>query len=80
MVGPAAGQSKRRGRSQPERWETLIAGQTPTDKFFQVAHYNKPVIDEKAWKLEVTGLVRRPLALSFADLQSRPPQEVVSHP
>src|SRR5678815_6127124 len=36
-------------------WETLISGQTPTDKFFQVAHYNKPVIDEKAWKLEVNG-------------------------
>ena len=58
-------------------WETLIAGQTPTEKFFQVAHYNKPVIDEKAWKLEVTGLVRRPLTLSLADLKSRPPQEVV---
>jgi len=58
-------------------WETLISGQTPTDKFFQVAHYNKPVIDEKAWKLEVNGLVRRPLTLSLADLKSRPPQEVV---
>ena len=58
-------------------WETLIAGQTPTEKFFQVAHYNKPVIDEKAWTLEVTGSVRRPLTLSLADLKARPPQEVV---
>ena len=31
-------------------WETLTAAQTPTDKFFQVAHYDKPVIDEKGWK------------------------------
>ena len=57
-------------------WETLTAAQTPTDKFFQVAHYDKPVIDEKGWKLEVAGLVRRPLSLTLADLKSRPRQEV----
>ena len=57
-------------------WETLTAAQTPTDKFFQVAHYDKPVIDEKDWKLEVAGLVRRPLTLTLADLKSRPRQEV----
>ena len=57
-------------------WETLTAAQTPTDKFFQVAHYDKPVIDEKDWKLEVSGLVRRPLTLTLADLKARPRQEV----
>ena len=36
---------------------------TPNDKFFRVSHYNKPVIDEKDWSLQVTGLVKRPLAL-----------------
>ena len=58
-------------------WEELTAWQTPNDKFFQVAHYNKPAIDEKDWKLEVTGLVKRPLTLSLADLKSRPSREVV---
>jgi DMSO/TMAO reductase YedYZ molybdopterin-dependent catalytic subunit len=58
-------------------WETLTSAQTPTDKFFQVAHYDKPVIEEKAWKLEVGGLVRRPLTLTLADIKSRPRQEVV---
>ena len=57
-------------------WETLTAAQTPTDKFFQVAHYDKPVIDEKGWKLEVAGLVKQPLSLTLADLKSRPRQEV----
>ena len=57
-------------------WETLTAAQTPTDKFFQVAHYDKPVIDEKTWKLEVGGLVRRPLTLTLADLKSRPRQDI----
>jgi len=57
-------------------WETLTSAQTPTDKFFQVAHYDKPVIDEKDWKLEVSGLVRRPLTLTLADLKARPRQEV----
>jgi len=57
-------------------WETLTAAQTPTDKFFQVSHYDKPVIEENAWKLEVAGLVRRPLSMTLAELKSRPRQEV----
>ena len=58
-------------------WEELTAPMTPTDKFFQVGHYNKPVIDEKDWRLQVTGLVKRTLDLSLAALKSRPAQEVV---
>jgi DMSO/TMAO reductase YedYZ molybdopterin-dependent catalytic subunit len=58
-------------------WEELTAPTTPTDKFFQVAHYNKPVIDEKDWRLQVAGLVKRPLSLSLATLKSRPAQEVM---
>jgi DMSO/TMAO reductase YedYZ molybdopterin-dependent catalytic subunit len=60
------------------RWEDLLTSWlTPNAKFFSVGHYNKPVIDEKAWKLEVTGLVKRPMALTLRDLQARPRQEVV---
>ncbi|TMG97070.1 MAG: sulfite oxidase, partial [Betaproteobacteria bacterium] len=58
-------------------WEELTSPMTPTDKFFQVGHYNKPVIDEKDWRLQVTGLVKRTLDLSLAALKSRPAQEVV---
>jgi DMSO/TMAO reductase YedYZ molybdopterin-dependent catalytic subunit len=57
-------------------WEELTSWMTPTDKFFQVAHYDKPVIAERDWTLQVTGLVRRPLTVTLADLKARPRQEV----
>jgi len=58
-------------------WEELGAWLTPNDKFFRVAHYNKPVIDGKAWALEVTGLVKQSLRLTLPELKARPRQEVV---
>jgi DMSO/TMAO reductase YedYZ molybdopterin-dependent catalytic subunit len=62
------------------RWEELDSWVTPNAKFFRVAHYqgpSGPLIDEKAWKLEVTGLVKRPLTLTLGELKARPRQEVV---
>jgi DMSO/TMAO reductase YedYZ molybdopterin-dependent catalytic subunit len=62
------------------RWEELDSWVTPNAKFFRVAHYQGPsgtLIDEKAWKLEVTGLVKRPLTLTLGELKARPRQEVV---
>ena len=57
-------------------WEDLDSWITPNDKFFSIAHFNRPVIDEKSWKLELDGLVKTPMALSLADLKARPRQEV----
>ena len=57
-------------------WENLGSFITPNDKFFRVSHYDKPVIDEKKWNLEITGLVRKPLALTLVDIKARPRQEV----
>jgi DMSO/TMAO reductase YedYZ molybdopterin-dependent catalytic subunit len=62
------------------RWEELDSFITPTAKFFRVAHYqgpSGPLIDEQAWKLEVSGLVKRPLTLTLGELKARPRQEVV---
>jgi DMSO/TMAO reductase YedYZ molybdopterin-dependent catalytic subunit len=59
------------------QWEELSSWLTPNDKFFRVAHYNKPAIDQAAWKLEVTGLVRKPMTLTLAALKARRRQEVV---
>jgi DMSO/TMAO reductase YedYZ molybdopterin-dependent catalytic subunit len=60
------------------RWEKLRASWLrPHDKFFSVGHYNKPVIDEQAWKLEITGLVKRPMTLTLRDLKACPRQEVI---
>ncbi len=56
-------------------WEELDSWVTPNDKFFSIAHFDRPVIDAKAWKLEIDGLVNKPIALSLADLKARPRQE-----
>ena len=59
-------------------WENLAASFiTPNDKFFRVSHYDKPVIDDKKWNLEVTGLVKKPMNLTLAAVKARPKQEVV---
>jgi len=58
-------------------WENLGSFITPNDQFFRVSHYDKPVIDEKTWNLEITGLVRKPMALTLAEIKARQRQEVV---
>jgi len=58
------------------KWEDLDSWLTPNEKFFSIAHYNRPTIDAKDWKLQVGGLVKRPLTLALSDLMARPRQEV----
>ena len=53
-------------------WESLTTRLTPADDFFTVKHYEQPVLDPSTWRVEVTGLVRRPLTLSLADLRRQP--------
>ena len=57
-------------------WEDLNSWVTPNDKFFSIAHFNRPVIDANAWKLEIDGLVKKPMTLTLADIQKLPRQEV----
>ena len=59
------------------QWEQLDSWLTPNDKFFNVGHYNKPSLDEKNWTLEVSGLIRRPVIITLAELKARPRQEVI---
>lgn len=56
-------------------WEDLDSWVTPNDKFFSIAHFDRPVIDANSWKLEVDGLVNTPLSLTLADLKARPRKE-----
>src|SRR5258708_7931595 len=56
-------------------WEELKSWLTPNDKFFGVAHYNWPEVDESTWNLEVGGLVKRPRRLALAELLARPRRE-----
>lgn len=59
------------------KWEDLSTWLTPNEQFFSVAHYNRPVIDEKSWALEIGGSVARPLRLALDDIKARPRREVV---
>jgi DMSO/TMAO reductase YedYZ molybdopterin-dependent catalytic subunit len=58
-------------------WEDLDSWITPNDKFFSISHFDRPIIDASAWKLEVDGLVTNPLSLTLDDIKARPRQEVV---
>jgi DMSO/TMAO reductase YedYZ molybdopterin-dependent catalytic subunit len=58
------------------KWEEVDSWLTPNEKFFSVAHYNRPEIDASTWKLQVGGLVKRPLTLTLNELMARPRQEV----
>lgn len=61
------------GNLQPS--EELASYLTPNEKFFSVAHYNRPVIDEKAWGLDIVGQVKHPIAIDLSTLKARPRQE-----
>ena len=49
-------------------WESLDTWITPNDKFFSIAHYNRPTIDAAAWRLNLSGLVR-PTALTLDPIE-----------
>ncbi len=51
---------------------------TPVGLHYLLVHYDVPVVDPGTWRLEVGGLVRRPLSLSLEDLQALPPVELVA--
>ena len=58
------------------KWEALDSWLTPNDQFFTVGHYDKPVLDAAAWRLQIGGLVQQPMTLTLDDLKARPRQEV----
>src|SRR5437870_9055734 len=46
---------------------------TPTGMHYLLVHFDIPYVEPSAWRLEITGLVSRPLSLSLDDIRSRPP-------
>jgi DMSO/TMAO reductase YedYZ molybdopterin-dependent catalytic subunit len=59
-------------------WEALDSWITPNGNFFSIAHYDVPTIDEKAWRLDVTGMVGKPTTMTLEQLRVLPTQKVVS--
>ena len=52
------------------RWDI-----TPVGLHYLLAHYDIPDVDPGTWRLEVDGLVDRPLSLSLEELRARPAVE-----
>ena len=50
---------------------------TPPNQFFTTQHLGHPEIDLATYRLEVSGLVDRPLSLSLADLRAMPSHDLV---
>ena len=56
--------------------EALRWALTPIGLHYLLVHYDIPVVDPADWRLEVDGLVERPLSLTLDDLRSRPASEI----
>ena len=56
---------------------TIDGALTPVDRFFTTQHHGHPEIDVDAYRLEVSGLVDRPLSLSLAELRAMPGRDLV---
>lgn len=59
-------------------WEDLDTWITPNEKFFSIAHYDRPVLNGKTWMLEIAGSVEQPLSLTLDALKERPRREITS--
>ena len=57
------------------QWNQLQSWITPQEDFFSVKHYGIPDVDVDDWKLEVSGLVRRPRFFTMEQLRARPRRE-----
>jgi DMSO/TMAO reductase YedYZ molybdopterin-dependent catalytic subunit len=45
---------------------------TPTGMHYVLVHFDIPAVDERDWRLEVGGMVERPLVLTLDDISGRP--------
>jgi DMSO/TMAO reductase YedYZ molybdopterin-dependent catalytic subunit len=60
------------------QWGQLSSWITPLEEFFAVSHYGSPTLDAETWRLEVSGLVRKPLRLSLGDIKAHKSAEITA--
>ena len=53
------------------RWEQLKSWLTPTSEVYHVQHYNVPKVQVADWRLEVSGLVKKPVKLTLEQIKAR---------
>jgi DMSO/TMAO reductase YedYZ molybdopterin-dependent catalytic subunit len=57
--------------------EALRLPITPVGLHYLLIHYDIPLVDVSAWRLEVTGAVSRSLSLTLAELRAHPAREAI---
>src|SRR5260221_49608 len=57
-------------------WQDLTRWITPNDQLYSVSHYGTPEVDPGKWQLEISGLIKKPRTLSFAQIKARPRRTV----
>jgi DMSO/TMAO reductase YedYZ molybdopterin-dependent catalytic subunit len=57
---------------------TISGPFTPTDKFATTQHYGHPDVDMATYKLKVSGLVEKPIALTIDDLKKMGSNDLVA--
>ena len=60
------------GRNHSLPLEALRYDITPVGMHYLLTYFDIPHVEEATWRLEVGGLVARPLSLSLADVRARP--------
>lgn len=58
-------------------WKKLGSWITPNSDFFDISHYNRPMICPDDWRLEIGGLVDRPRVFTLEEIKTLPRQEEV---
>ncbi len=51
---------------------------TPVGLHYLLVHYDVPLVDPAAWRLEVAGAIERPLTLTLDDIRARPRVELTA--
>jgi DMSO/TMAO reductase YedYZ molybdopterin-dependent catalytic subunit len=69
----AVNHPERTGASAAGGMPQQFGGPTPNDKFYVTSSGGTPQIDIRSWRLHITGLIRRPLTLTYADLRAMAP-------
>ena len=57
------------------QWDQLQSWVTPNEQLYVVSHYGDPEVDAEKWRLEIGGMVDKPVTLTLADLKKRPRRE-----
>lgn len=60
------------------RWEQLTDWITPKKDFFDVSHYGRQTVPADDWKLQVSGLVKKPVSLSLEQIKAKPKKDVIA--